>query len=498
MTAVRVRLLAGLAVAGLLAVLAAVAPPVPAASTGAVRPAGTVPATVGRVVLACADPYVDGDTASTVSTGAWPARLPAELSRQLGGSTAAVTATVLPATGSRGRPLTGAQYTARGVPMQAAVPSGANHGLQLVATGALAPGATASVLTRASAGARSGLAEAACSAPGTQFWLTGLSEALGEHAVVALVNVDDGPAQVDVAFFDGKGPISGVDTTGIAVPAHGRTVLDLNKVVPGSRVLAVNVHAVSGRVVVSAHQTGTSGETKLGNDWLPSTTKPARTLVLPGVVAKAAKVSVAVLAPGADAGTATVELLTPTGPIQPAGANQVNLRPGHVTSIDLSAAFAGAVSAVRVRADVPIVGGLREQAVPAKGGTHDTDLAMTGPAQTLAGPVAVAGQPAGTSGSVLLTSTRRATSAAVAVFGRDGKQVGAGTTVQVRADSTVSSLLPASAVGRTVLVTPADPGTLAVTRAVTAMVAGVPELTVLQPVTPLIRADRSTFRRALR
>jgi len=494
MRATQVRLAAGVLVAGLLAVFAGVTPGVPKGRDAAAG-SGREPVAVGRTVLACPGGVGPGSLASSIDAGSWPVRLSASAAKQLTGSPAVARATVLRTDGD-GTTVPGLSYDQRGSAAHAEL-AATNRAVVLTATGALAPGATASVRSRAADGAQQGMSEIACTKPGTRFWLTGLSESLGEHAAIVLVNVDDSPAQVELALDDERGAVDVPGAENIRVPAHAREVLDLDELAPGSTALAVGVHVTSGRVVAAAHQSATSGEAKLGNGWLPAGPEPARTVVLPGVVAGAAKVTLTVLAPGEDAGTATVRLLTPHGPIEPAGHNQVSLTPGKVATVDLTGLFAGAAAAVEVTADVPVVAGLRQQAEPAAAGPGDTDLALTAPATALRRPVAMSGPPAGATGTVLLTAPAHGASATVAVVGDGGRTV-ASTTVKVPAGSTVASKLPDSASGRTVLVTPTSGGKLVVSRAAAAVVDKVPQLSILQPAPPQMQAMRAQLTRALR
>lgn len=509
MKAVRIRIGAGIVVALVLAVLPllvrpALAPVSTATGGGGGQLArGGQLAAVGRSTLVCPSVGSTAEIISTVSAGAWPTRLAPALVASLAGRAGEVTTRWVGASsGTGGAPaeagtaLGGLGYIARGVRASSTAPVGSVRGLAMVSTGSLAPGAALTQTSRATSGTFAGLAEVACTPPGTDFWFAGLSEDTGQHAAVLLTNSDDVASTVEVTLVDGNGPVGSGGSQTVTVGARTQLTLDLDKLAPQSVNLAVGVHATTGRISAAARQLATTAGTSQGWDWLPPTSAPARVVTIPGVVAGAGPVSLSLLVPGTDAGTATIEVLGPDGAVRPAGKDIVTLSPGVTHSVDLTGVFDGAAAAVRVTSDVDVVAGARESTTA----TGAADIAMLGAGVAVASTVAVPGLPTGTTGVLSLTSVGPAAEVTVEVVGRVGNVL-TSTTVSVRANSTATYPLPATASGGTLVVTPSVPDAVVVARSLaSAAVAkgGGPQLTVLQPAAPRIESGRSALVRTLR
>jgi len=368
MTAVRIRIGAGIVVALVLAVLPLIVRPAAPVASATGSGAGQV-AAVGRSTLVCPSVGSTSDVTSSVSAGAWPARLTPALAASLAGRTGDVTTSWIGASSgngsapsSAGPALGSLGYIARGVRASSTPPVGAVRGLAMVSTGPLAPGAALTQTSRATKGTFAALAEVACTPPGTDFWFAGLSEDIGQHAAVVLTNSDDAASTVEVNVFDESGQVGSGGSQTVTVGARSQFTLDLDKLAPGSKVVAVQVHVTTGRIAAAARQIGTSGENSQGWDWLAPTSAPARAVTIPGVVAGAASVSLSLMVPGTDTGTATIEVLGPDGAVRPAGKDTVTLAPGQTHTIDLTGVFDRKASAVRVTSDVDVVAGGRQSA----------------------------------------------------------------------------------------------------------------------------------------
>ncbi len=505
MTVVRIRVAAGIVVVALLAVLPLIVRPAAPVATDAGSGSGQL-AAVGRSTLVCPSVGSTPDVSSSASAGAWPTRLTPALAASLTGRTGDVSTRWIGAgsgTGSASAPagtaLGGLGYIARGVRATSTAPVGQIRGLAMVSTGPLAPGAALTQTSRATKGMFAGLAEVACTAPGIDFWFAGLSEDIGQHAAVVLTNSADTASTVEVSVFDESGRVGSGGSQAVTVGAVSQLTLDLDKLAPGSKVVAVQVHATTGRIAAAARQIGTSGGAGQGWDWLAPTSAPARTVTIPGVVAGAAAVSLSMFSPGTDTGTATIEALGPDGAVRPAGKDTVTLAPGETHTIDLTGVFDGKAAAVRVSSDVDVVAGVRLSAATNAGGAA-TDIALLAPGVPVVSTVAVPGPPTGTIGVLSLTSTGPAVDVTIEVLDSVGS-VSTSTAVAVGASSTASYTLGPSAVGGTVVVTTPRAGAVVVTRALTSPAAGnghAAELTVLQPAAPTIESGRSALVRTLR
>jgi len=512
-TAVRIRIGAGIVVAVLLAVLPVLVRPAEPAATADAGAAGASGATgaggaglvtaVGRSTLVCPSVGSTSDVTSSVSAGAWPAVLPSALAASLAGRTGDVSTQWVgagsgAAPAAAGTALGGLGYIVRGVRASATPPAGLERGLAMLTTGPLAPGAASTQTSRAAKGTFAGLAEVACTPPGTDFWFAGLSEAVGQHAAVVLTNSDAAAATVEVNMFDESGQVGAGGSQTVTVGAGSQRTLDLDKLAPDSSVVAVEVHVTSGRIGAAARQVATAADISQGWDWLAPTSAPARILTIPGVVAGAASVSLSLLAPGVDTGTATIEVLGPDGAVRPAGKDTVTLTPGQTRAVDLTGAFAGAAAAIRVSSDVDVVAGVGETAASTSGAP--TDIALLAPGAPVETTVAVPGPLTGTVGVLSLSSTGPAVDVTVDVLDRLGKVV-TSTSVPVGASSTVTYPLPTSTVGGTVVVTSRLAGAVVVARSLTSPATaggGAPQLTVLQPAAPQLESGRSALVRALR
>ena len=78
--------------------------------------------------------------------------------------------------------------------------------LVATASGALAPGFTASMTTRSTSDDIRGLASTACVAPGNDFWFVGSGAVVGRRGRLYLSNPESVPAVVDVALYGPAGP----------------------------------------------------------------------------------------------------------------------------------------------------------------------------------------------------------------------------------------------------------------------------------------------------
>jgi len=502
MTAIRIRIGAGIVVALVLAVLPLIARPAAPVVTTTGSGAGQRTA-VGRSTLVCPSVGSTSDVTSSVSAGAWPARLTPALASSLAGRTGDVTTRWVgngSGTGSSpataGTALGGLGYITRAARASSFLPGGAVRGLAMVLTGPLAPGAALTQTSRATNGTYAGLAEVACTPPGTDFWFTGLSEDIGQHAAVVLTNSDDAATTVEVSIFDESGRVGSGSSQTATVSARSQLTLDLDKLSPGSKVAAVQVHVTTGRIAAAARQLATSGENSAGWDWLAPTSAPARVVTIPGVVAGAGSVALSLMVPGTDTGTATIEVLGPDGAVRPASKDTLTLAPGETRGVDLTGVFDGKASAVRVTSDVDVVAGVRESA--ATTGETATDIALLSPGAPVVSTVAVPGPLTGTNGVLSLTSAGPAVDVKVELLDSVGKQLSS-TTVAVGDSSTATYALSPSSIGGTVVVTAPRADAVVVARSLTsAAEGGTPQLTVLQPAPPQIESGRSALVRTLR
>ena len=326
------------------------------------------------------------------------------------------------------------------------------------AKGAVAPGVTAGQLTRSGTGTMRGLAESSCAVPGSEFWFVGAGSELGRHGRVYLTNIDDATARVDLQLYDEKGPIEDEGARGLTVPAHDQVVVELDKLAPTSKRLAVAVNSRRGRVVAALRDDALQGETPVGVDWIPSAAPPAKELLVPGVASGAGGRVLSIVAPGDATASVDLSILAPHGSFQPAKLGRLEVKPGAVAQVPLDQVTQKQAAAVRVSSDVPVTASVRNELGPSDG---VRDVAYSAAARSLSGPAVVPVTLAGTGRSATLllsTPARRAVRASAAMFAADGRPLES-TKVVVKPGSTVEvKLAPPKGESRYVLVVRSDDG----------------------------------------
>jgi hypothetical protein len=183
-----------------------------------------------------------------------------------------------------------------------------------------------------------------CAQPGTDFWFVGPGQTRAGNIRVYLVNPDSQPAAASVEIFTDTGPLQGNADTGIAVPPGGGVVQLIDKLVKGSRVLALHVRTSSGRVVASVEANGA---------WWRSASAPATRLVIPGLPGASTGRKLFLIDPGGNDAQVHVKAVTPAGTYEPAGAGGIDVPAGSAIALDLPS-LNGIPAAVRLQSAVPI------------------------------------------------------------------------------------------------------------------------------------------------
>ncbi|MFD7231430.1 DUF5719 family protein [Streptomyces sp. NPDC059881] len=219
-----------------------------------------------------------------------------------------------------------------GKPVGAEASGGAAPALIGSATGSLAPGWTTQQTTTVSAGSGRGVLGVSCTAPDTDLWFPGAGLAKDRQDYVHLTNPDDTGAVVDIELYGKNGALKSQLTDGIPVPA-GASVPVLLSTLTTDPAEDVTVHVTTRTGRVGAVVRGAGDET--GSDWLPASTDPSGTLVLPGIPADATSVRLVAFAPGEDDADLKLRLASASGTITPAGAENLRVKSGMTASLDL-------------------------------------------------------------------------------------------------------------------------------------------------------------------
>jgi hypothetical protein len=426
--------------------------PIPAADSASGR---VERAPVTSTIRACAAPGSSGVTAGALAMVAVPGPVPGRpASGAAQGGTAVITRMVPggsaasgPAVATITRPgLTAVTPVRTAVPLPTKLLTGqsgsspkvstqaARGGIQVTATGAMAQGLAVEQT------GRGGTPTAQCASPGTSFWFAGPGQARAAHIELFLMNTDSQAADVQVtAITDATkgGPILGNADNGIAVPPHSMVAQSLGHLLRSSKVVALNVSTSVGRVVAAVRETRNPADV---GGWLPPTSAPARSIVIPGLPASTGSRDLYIAVPGNATAQVRVTAVTTRGSYHPTGGTGIDLLGGSATEIPLSS-LGGVAGAVRISASAPVVASVLVPGGPA--GVPGAVAASSGPIQEQG---VLAANP-GASASLVLSAPSTAASVRVVVAGAGVPANGqAGTVVTVKARSSV--VLPVRAPGR--------------------------------------------------
>lgn len=214
-----------------------------------------------------------------------------------------------------------------------------------------------------------GLAGTRCPEPAADQWFTGPGPADAKDIVLTLTNVDERPVTVGVDGVSEDGSIEAAAGHAVAVAPHttqtvrvGIDPAGLGPIAAGVKLLALHVHAASGRVSASVlvHR----GK---GSEWLPAV-RPATHLVVPGVPSGSGGRRLLVTVPGRDEATVRVDVMTPDGTFAPGGQHTLQAAALAVTPLDLG--IGGKPAGIRLVANHPIIAALVAD--------QDDDFAVTG------------------------------------------------------------------------------------------------------------------------
>lgn len=327
-----------------------------------------------------------------------------------------------------------------GIPATGPASNGdAAPGTGAVANGALAPGFTVTQTTVVTEQRGMGLSGLTCTPEGTSFWFAGASTAGDRVDYVSLVNPESSAAVVDIKLYGDKGLIDNDAANGITVaPGSSQSVL-LSTISKGAVTdLAVHVVVRSGRLGAALH----AADGAKGADWIPASTEPAPTQVLPGLPADTASARLVVWAPPEDDADLKIQLSGKNGWFTPAGNESIHVKAGMVAAVDLGKVTRDEVAGLRLspsddKHPTPVVAGLRVDRVGGNGKSDAAWLTGSGPVGARA---TVADNRAGAS-TVFLTSTGDA--ATVKVTGSAGSGGGTPVTKEVQLPAGGTVAIPA-------------------------------------------------------
>lgn len=217
-------------------------------------------------------------------------------------------------------------------------------------SGAGAVGFTAGV---AGAARGDGLVVGRCPGVVDDAWFAGLGSAQRRSTSLVLTNLADSPAVVDISLWSSDGPVDAVSGDGLLVEPGATRTVALADLAAGETTLGVHVSRRRGSVAVAALDTSTGAAQ--GTELVSPAAGAARTVVVAGLPAGGDTRTVTVLNPGDTTARARVEVLGPDGPFVPEGLDELRVRAGSVTSVEVPASVGRAAAAVRVQSSVPVV-----------------------------------------------------------------------------------------------------------------------------------------------
>ncbi|HEX6576810.1 MAG TPA: DUF5719 family protein [Jiangellaceae bacterium] len=337
-------------------------------------------------------------------------------------------------------------------------------GYAVRAVGNLAPGLAAEQSMLAQGPDLRGLVTGRCAGPARDHWFVGGSGVVGRRGRLVLSNPTSVPAVVDVSVWDESGPVDAPATEDIAVPARGQQILLLDALDPGAERVSVRVNAIQGRVAAALEVRETAGLDPQGVTFVPAAAEPSTDVVVPGVPGHGTR-TLQIVAPGDTDAIVSLRLLGPEGPFSPVDQSVVTVSGGTVLEVPISDAAGDAPISVALESDVPVTAAVRVVDAPSDA---LPELAYTAATEPLAGAApTLLGQSGSDLTTRLLVGAVGSTPARVQVWtlAADGT-AGEPQMVDVPGGSTVPIEVEATGESHwlTVVVEPAEAGTVVVTR----------------------------------
>lgn len=282
-------------------------------------------------------------------------------------------------------------------------------GVVIQASGAMAKGLEAEQVLPG------GKVSARCDGPGTDFWFVAPGAFTGGHIQLFLMNVGSQPADVDVQAYTDAGPLQGSTDTGVAVAPHAMVTQTLDKMLHGTRMIALNVRTSVGQVVAAVEEIKGAAHT---GAWLPTAATPGTRVVIPGMPPTAGTRQLFVAVPGTQAAHITLSAVTSKGSYHPTGGGGLDIPGGSVAQLSLSS-LSAIYGALQISSNVPVTAALMTP-----GGPNGTPGAFTGATSALAeqGVVAANVNSGGAVSSLVLSAPWRAAKVRVTEVGASGGQ----------------------------------------------------------------------------
>jgi hypothetical protein len=217
------------------------------------------------------------------------------------------------------------------------------EGWSVTGTGVMAPAMEAEETEN------SGLSGVRCGEPGSDIWFVGPGQSNGAKQIqLDLMNIDALAASVDVSVITEAGPVQADGDTGITVPPYETVTESLSALGASSPVVAIEVRTSIGRVAADVWESSAAG-----SSWLPSTTAPSTSMVIPGVPPSGSAAGLFIAVPGSLSARVSVLAITPQGLYRPFGTQTVDVPPDSAFYVQLSP-LGGTAAALELTSNVPV------------------------------------------------------------------------------------------------------------------------------------------------
>lgn len=219
-------------------------------------------------------------------------------------------------------------------------------------SGGLAPGLAADQSWVLDTATIRGLAATPCGRGLTDAWLVAGGGGVGRLERLVLANPSANPVTALVTVHGTSGLLT-IDGQSVSVPAFGRTALLVEALAPGEKAPAVHVTASGAGLWPTLTDTWLDGLDPQGADTTRAGAAPARSQVIPGVVADG-DLTLRVLNPGEGEAVVSGAVVGPEGLVPIKGNAVARVNAGATAEIVVPGLTDGTY-AVRVTADVPVV-----------------------------------------------------------------------------------------------------------------------------------------------
>jgi hypothetical protein len=250
-----------------------------------------------------------------------------------------------------------------------------------------------------------GMGLVSCSHPSSDMWFVGSG---ASDVRLYLMNTGALAASVNVNILTDTGQQNALANAITVAP--GQVIAEnISPYVRGAQAIATEVQTSSGQVAASVWESDGTGS----GAWVPQSTEPSTTLVIPGLTVASSAARLFVAVPGSADAQVKVVAYTPAGAFQQFATVPVQASAGATTPVTLSSLGASATG-LELTSNVPIVAGVL---VAGTGiGSFATAVAPVTEQGVVAGNPPTAGLTVG----LLLTAPGAAATASVSVISADG------------------------------------------------------------------------------